>query len=337
MSIHCKRNFSFYFCEQIQRTIETYRIATPYALGVAFPLPGGKRLVTLEHLVRDCARVNLIVSPREVLSVPVVWTDDMLDLALLDPSDTELQIPEVAFAAAGITNGPVESLAPDRYGNPVRTHGTITGTTSRPNAVEYLVHTARLDESRSGAPLLDAHNELLGISTFLTQNGHPVGYALPAARLLPLVDCPLPNREHFQQLPAYEAEGISRTIENILRGAGYRPELSRRGPFAWSVNRGSAQIELIYSDRSDILSGDAYLCVLPAPERRAELAEFLLRENAKLEGLTFSIHNNHVLISMLIYNRYLRRDSGSRLFERLCLAADAYDDILVDRFGCTFA
>ena len=64
-------------------------------------------------------------------------------------------------------------------------------------------------------------------------------------------------------------------------------------------------------------------------------AEFLLRQNATTDGLTFSINPNgqDIILSLLIYDRYLNVDIGIRLFEHLFERADYYDNVLVEEYG----
>lgn len=311
----------------------TYRLATPYSLGIAFGLPGSDRIVTLEHLVRDCAEVLLLDAMGRPDTVPVLWTDDTLDLALVG-NPTKKHFPATNYhTSEEVTE--VISCAPDRFGQPEHRPGKVTGRLDRPNGATYLVHSALLNAQRSGAPLLSADRRtLLGINTFLTRNGHPVGYALPAAHLETLKKVPL-TPERFTELLPHTPQGMARTIEIILERAGHAPDLSRRGPNAWAVQRGSARIELIYSERTGLLSGDAYLCAVGSEAKR-DLWEFLLKENARLDGLTLSLRDNHVLLSLLIHDRYLHPETGTRRFEQLCRAADDYDDVLVNRFGCSF-
>jgi serine protease Do len=126
--------------------------------------------------------------------------------------------------------------------------------------------------------------------------------------------------------------GVEATIEAIIAAAGYDQRLARRGPCLWSIRRGSATIQLAYHEDSGLLTGDAYLCRLPA-EPRAALFSYLLRENYGLEQLTLSTHNDDIILSLLIYDRYLRLDTALPYFEHLFERADAYDNVLVDEYG----
>ena len=78
--------------------------------------------------------------------------------------------------------------------------------------------------------------------------------------------------------------------------------------------------------------GDASLCSLPK-ENINPLYEYLLKQNYEIEGLTFSIKENDIVLSLLIYDRYLNMDTGMKLFKYLFEKADYYDNILVDKYG----
>ena len=78
--------------------------------------------------------------------------------------------------------------------------------------------------------------------------------------------------------------------------------------------------------------GDASLCLLPK-ENIKPLYEYLLKQNHEIEGLTFSIKENDIVLSLLIYDRYLNMDTGMKLFQHLFQKADDYDNILVEKYG----
>ena len=57
------------------------------------------------------------------------------------------------------------------------------------------------------------------------------------------------------------------------------------------------------------------------------------RLNYELDGLTFSIKGQDIILSLLIYDRYLNADTGLELFKHLFAKADYYDNILVEKYG----
>lgn len=59
----------------------------------------------------------------------------------------------------------------------------------------------------------------------------------------------------------------------------------------------------------------------------------MLQQNYTLEGLSFSVREHDVVLSLLIYDQYLNKDSGKRLIEDLFEKADFYDNKLVEEMG----
>ena len=100
----------------------------------------------------------------------------------------------------------------------------------------------------------------------------------------------------------------------------------------WSIRQGSAIIQLAYHEDSGLVTGDAYLCSLPDIPG-PELFDYLLRENYQLPRLTFSTYGRDIILSLLIYDRYLTVKTALPQFEHLFEMADYYDDILVNKFN----
>ena len=81
--------------------------------------------------------------------------------------------------------------------------------------------------------------------------------------------------------------------------------------------------------------GDAFLATLPRKEIKP-IYEYLLRQNFSIEGLTFSIKGQDIILSLLIYDRYLNLETGKTLFNHLFKKADDYDNILVEQYGASW-
>jgi serine protease Do len=59
----------------------------------------------------------------------------------------------------------------------------------------------------------------------------------------------------------------------------------------------------------------------------------LLRENYKNEGVTLSVRGQDIILSLLIYDRYLKEEIAERLLSNLFEKADYYDNLLVEQYG----
>ena len=61
--------------------------------------------------------------------------------------------------------------------------------------------------------------------------------------------------------------------------------------------------------------------------------EYLLRENYRNEGVTLSVKGQDIILSLLIYDRYLKDEIAEKLLQNLFEKADYYDNILVEQYG----
>lgn len=344
------------------------QIATPFSSGTGFYLAGEGLVLTNEHLVRDNSTVIVRRPDGERELMPVIYLDAHHDLAFLRP---ETPWPE------GTSNWAKSSLevnqavkAVGRWFND-REHqsdGNILSTDFEYQGIQYYLHDAWLDATHSGGPLISEAGELLGLNVFDSIDGRPRALCLPATTLQNCLEefnsqegrsatrcfhCQTLNFEmgvdsqshcvscgKSIQLPGmvpdYQADGIQATVEEIIQAAGYDPRLARQGPNLWEINQGSARILVSYHEDSGLVTGDAHLCNLPE-SHPPDLFEFLLEQNYELEQLTFSTWGRDIILSLLIYDRYLSIETALPRFEHLFERADYYDNVLVDRFGAEWS
>jgi serine protease Do len=129
----------------------------------------------------------------------------------------------------------------------------------------------------------------------------------------------------------YKPAGASAVIETILEQLGKDVKLSRRGPFSWEITEGSATIYINYNENGFII-GDCYICTLPKMNI-GPIYEFLLRQNYDLEGVMFSVNNQDIVLSTLIFDQYLTYEAGLQTFKNLFKDADYFDTLLVEKYG----
>lgn len=339
------------------------QIATPFSTGTGFYLANYNLVVTNEHVVRDDARVLVAgqgVAPR---LLPVVYLDAYYDLAFLQASEP-LALPKATFATAPVEGESVWALG-QTYGQRLqKSEGYISAVDYPYEGLSFLQHNARLTSAQSGGPLFNAAGELLGINMYDIDEGHHLALSLPTANLLACLeeflagqgqtatrcfDCHTLNiaptkgeQYHCRKcgasitlpcdLEEFKPSGLQATIEDILMRCGYEPPLCRRGPNLWEIRQGSARVQITYHEESGLITGDAHLCALPeaAP---AELFEYLLEQNYALNYLTLSTRGRNIVLSLLIYDRYLSPEVGKHHFEHLFAKADYYDNCLVEKFN----
>jgi len=356
----------------MKEIIEQYRnvviqIATPYSTGTGFFLKEHKLIVTNEHLIRDNAQVLITGDSFSKTIVKVLFVDQRLDLAFLEAPDVP-DIPEVELGDSDEMHSGEQILV---LGHPfglryASTQGIISNTTHEKDGVTFFQHDAALNPGNSGGPLIRKDGKIMGVNTFVIRDGENIGFSLPANYLRDTlaayrdrhgsigVRCPSCSNLVFEdtiertycphcgskvQLPnqveEYEPVGVAKTIEEMLTELGQEVGLARRGPNNWEIIEGSAKINISYYEKTGLITGDAYLVTLPKSDIK-QLYEFLLRQNYLTEGLTFSIKEQDIILSVLIYDRYLNVESGVELFRHLFERADYYDNILVDTYGAAW-
>ena len=352
--------------EQLKNVV--IQIATPFSTGTGFYLKEYNLIVTNEHVVRGNREVVIEGTLFKRQLTDVVYVDPRYDLAFLKFEES-VEMPSVSFA-----NGKAmeEGATVVAIGHPFGlsfsvTQGIISNAEHRVNEISYFQHDAALNPGNSGGPLVNAKGEIIGVNTFTILDGENIGFCLPAFYLIDTLDDYITNGGYSSgsrcinclnlvfekniengfcpfcgskiKLPCqeevYEAAGIAYTIEAILRSCEHDPKLARRGPNLWEVEQGSARISITYYEPNGLIAGDAVLCDLPKKDIKS-VYEYLLRQNNDIQGLTLSVKGQEVVLSLIIFDRYLYEDTGLNLFKRLFQTADDIDNVLVEKYGCTW-
>ena len=341
-----------------------FQVATPFSTGTGVYLPAYGLVITNEHVVRDNSTVVIGSEGTAEQLATVVYLDAFYDLAFLRP-EQQPDLPDLPLAAHPPAPGEGVTAIGQHFGHPLRvSDGQVLETEHAHHGIGFILHDAWQEAAHSGGPLFNAAGELAGINMYDIQEGKGRALSLPAAvveaclkahaagngkgaarcfscqtviyetAVNPTGYCP--NCGSELTLPGsvedYQPTGVSATVEAIIKTAGHAPRMARRGPNLWSIRQGSAIIQLAYHEDSGLVTGDAYLCSLPDLPN-AELFAFLLRENCKLRQLTFSTFGRDIVLSLLIYDRYLTAETALPRFEHLFQKADEYDNILVEKFG----
>jgi len=353
--------------------VETYRniivqIATPNSTGTGFYLRDRNLIVTNHHVVEG-HRVVVIEGAMFVKQVARVhYADPKYDLAFLEGPRGASELPEVRLGTGSpLREGDPVTVIGHPFGLKFSvSSGIISNAREVMNGVPYLQIDAPLNPGNSGGPVVNREGEVVGINTMIIQNSNNIGFSLPVQFLqesldgyqnagadnacrcsacLNIVTEKTVDKGLCQfcgsrvELPGgvdeYTPVGIAKTIERLVVQLGHDIALSRSGPNAWEVRQGSAKIGITYHDKSGLLSADAVLCQLPK-ENIKPLYEFLLRENYTNEALTLSLNGQDIVLSLLIYDRYLNDETGMSLLRLLFEKADHYDNVLVEQYGASW-
>jgi serine protease Do len=354
----------------MENFVETYKnaviqIATPYSTGTGFYLKAPNLIVTNNHVIEGNREVTVqgIGLPRQISRV--LYNDARFDLAFIEMPSVNEGLPTLALSPLAVHESQIVTAVGHPFGLKYSfTQGIVSNTRHIHNNIDYIQHDAALNPGNSGGPLINTEGAVIGVNTFIIKDGNTIGFSLPAKHLGEALDafqlgngeaavrcagCSnlvfentievgdyCPNCGSKVALPTkadiYRAEGVGLTLENMLIKLGHDVRVSRRGPNSWEIQQGSAKINIAYHQQNGLILCDAYLCTLPK-ENIKPLYEYLLRENYHNEGVTLSVRGQDIILSLLIYDRYLRDDIGSKLFSNLFEKADLYDNILVEQYG----
>jgi len=350
--------------------IETYKdyvvqIATPYSTGTGFLLPHEGLIVTNEHVVRDNNEVVVEgrLIPKQMAKV--LYLDQKYDLSFIKapPLSGNAEWIEIE-SKTRLHEGDLIIAVGHPFGlKYTATQGIVSNTMHMQNDIQYIQHDAALNPGNSGGPLINEHGRIVGVNTFIVQNGNSIGFSLPANYLVETIQafskglddeatrCESCSNIVFGKsstghycfhcgtkikMPSdaepYEAVGMQRTIEDTLIRLGYQVNICRRGPNNWELIHGSATIEIAYHDQSGLILCDAILCYLPKTQIQ-ELYEYLLRQNYKMQHSSLSLRGNEIILSMIMVDRQLDVQQGYHQIKHLMERADYYDDQLVNLYG----
>lgn len=136
--------------------------------------------------------------------------------------------------------------------------------------------------------------------------------------------------------PSGYAQRINTIIEQALEFAGQEHESSDSEPNLWQLRRGSAKVELVFHPKRGIIYADAYLAAIPEGDS-TDIYRYLLKENLFLNDISLSIKENNIIISFLTNDRDLSSTYLSKMIKKLLVAADKYDNILVEKFNARWS
>jgi serine protease Do len=336
------------------------QIATPQCIGIGFVLPSIELIITNFNIVEGNQQVIVYSNNQKRFLADVLYIDEVYDIAFLE-KPKGFEVKSLLFNTDYATNDSVFIKT-----KKLKT-GEIIKATDIFHHIKYIPTNIPIDTAFSGSPLINNKGEIIGINTSSIYENDETGYALPIIHVLKSIQeyhktnkriatrctgCKListldskfdhcngcdANKLFSTDYPKYEAEGVSRTIEGLIEKIGHEAPLSRRGPNHWALIEGSATIYLSYYEPRGYILGDAFLCSLPENSKITEkIYQFLLQQNYLIKGLTFSINENDIVLSLIIYDRHLNTDTAIELLQTLLEGADYYDNVLVEQYGAVW-
>ncbi len=357
-----------------QAIIEKYQnaiiqIATGTGTGTGFYVKEFNLIVTNDHVVADNAEVTITGKSFDKVLSRVWYTDRKHDLAFLEAPSTE-SLPEIQLGEYSVMKDGDRVLAIGHpYGlNYTATQGVISKVDRIRDGLKFIQIDAAINPGNSGGPLVNDRGEVIGVNSFIIRGGDNLGFALPVSYLKEALLLYSPNKGlastrcfscgflvtqtnidatkycpscgtevKLPEIPEKEISpvGAAKTIEDILSELGKNVRLAREGVNNWSVKEGSAKIKISYNHENYFVAGDAYLCQMSAdPQKIKPLYQYLLQENYSLTGMTLSCIKQNIVLSCIMYDLDMNKETGVQAFRNLFQQADRYDDVLKNDFGC---
>lgn len=359
---------------EFQEIIEDFQpaiiqIATKTSTGTGFYLKDYDVIVTNEHVVGTSGEVATTGKSFHKTLARVWYTDKKHDLAFVQ-APHGIAFPGLPLGKyEELKDGDTIVAIGHPYGlNYTATQGVISKVDRVRQGMKFIQIDAAINPGNSGGPLVNEKGEVIGVNTFIIKGGDNLGFALPVNYLKSALElyaphkgmaasrCPscdylvlASNIESKKYCPACGTEiklpevsekegqltGVAKTIEAILVDLGKDIKLAREGTNRWEVKEGGARIKISYNSDNFFITGDAYLCQLPPdPSRIKLLYKFLLQENFRTHGLVLSCVNQNIILSCVLYDLDLNKQSGGNVFRNLFSNADRYNTILKEEYGC---
>lgn len=358
----------------MQRIIEQYQkaiiqIATATGTGTGFYVKEFDLIVTNDHVVDNNAEVTIAGKAFDKAFSRVWYTDRKHDLAFLE-APKNIELPEIRLGRyEDMKDGDQVIAIGHPYGlNYTATQGVISKVDRIREGLKFIQIDAAINPGNSGGPLVNNKGEVIGVNSFIIRGGDNLGFALPVSYLREALQMYQPSRGQastrcyscsylvttanidshkycpscgtevkLPEIPEKEAEpvGAAKTIEEILKELGKDVRLAREGVNHWSVKEGSAKIKITYNAENFFIAGDAYLCQMPTDVSRIKpLYQFLLQENYRTHNLVLSCVKQNIVLSCIMYDLDMNKETGAQAFRNLFQQADHYDDFLKKEYAC---
>lgn len=339
------------------------QVNTPYSSGSGFVIDGV--IITNAHVVSGLKEVVISAKTLKRQKAAVIYDDQVLDLAFIALPPLNIENP-LHLSSKEVHDGDIVVAVGHPYGlHYSATEGIVSKADRLEGELEYLQIDAAINPGNSGGPLLNKKGEVVGVNTYILLNAQNLGFALPYYYVREALDafkavnktniircfscknligeetiendccprCGVKLDVAKERRLGYRPSGTVAMIEKILTALHIDVTLARESQRSWKFKQGSAHINVNYYE-SGVIVADALLCNMPKENIEA-MYDYLLEKNDSFNYLQFAINENSIILSYLIIDSSLTFEEGKRGLERLKLAANRYDDILISQFGAT--
>jgi serine protease Do len=246
------------------------------------------------------------------------------------------------------------------------TEGVISNPKQLLDGQHFVQTDAAINPGNSGGPILDQHKHIVAVTTCKLTSADMVGFGIPGSAVQAFVadfaqqtaafgvTCPscealLESPERFcgscgsdleeYDLASYfhppEAHPVVSFVEEALTQANVDPVLARHGAQNWSFYRGSAPIQ-IWCCCSEHVCFSSTLAQ-PGKQNLGDLFRFLLA--AEHAPYAFDLDDNIIRLNLTVHmaDVFTHNDRAelSTMIGTFLNNADAYDNMLIEKYGCT--
>lgn len=159
------------------------------SVGTGFLVNPDGVLLTNKQVVGTEKTVTVELLDHKTFSAEVIYTDPVLDLALVRLPVHNLPVLTIADPS-GIKKGqPALAIIGNALGqSPSVTRGIVSNPDVTIDGQHYLQTDSALNHGNSGGPLLNEQRQVIGITTAMAKQAEKVGLALPLSTILPLLE-----------------------------------------------------------------------------------------------------------------------------------------------------
>jgi serine protease Do len=246
------------------------------------------------------------------------------------------------------------------------TEGVVSNPKQQFDGDHYVQTDAAINPGNSGGPILDERKNIIAVTTCKIASADNVGFGIPAADVRAFVEgfraqgeafgvvCPscdvllvsadrycngcgsdlegLELETHFDESP--DEHPVVAFVEGALGKANVDPVLARHGEQSWSFHSGSAPIK-IWCCCSEHLNFSSPLAEV-GKQKLGDLFRFLLSDTHA--PFSFDLAENTIRLNLVFHMSDVFGHAGEgeigKWIARFIQAADEFDNVLVDKYGC---
>lgn len=344
------------------------QISTAKGTGTGFYLKKYQLIITNNHVVDGNSEVVISGKLFEDTIARVLFMNPKHDLAFIEPP-LNVNFPEVHLSNKKIHDGDTVIAIGHPYGlNFTATQGIVSKAERLQNQIYYIQIDAAINPGNSGGPLLDTEGNIIGVNCAMIKGGDNLGFAIPIHYLLEDLNqyqpyygdfilkcqsceslisentidqdnpeyCPVCGAKiewPLKKEDSFEISGIAQEIEKALQNLNINVKIARKGPNFWEIKKNGYKIFVNYVIQTFFVTIDAVLCRLPK-QNLGLLYEFLLKENNFLQHSWFSLREQEIILSNLIYDQDFTPEIATLKWKEILELSDKYYQILINDFQC---